>query len=975
MHFFFQFLEAAKEENNQIEKQRAYATLGRVYLLQAQSNPDGSTSEEFKRQIMNAEKSFQKSLEVCESLTNQPKLELLDMKARLYLNLGVTYECKEDYEKAIKFMENAMNICRHNDFWDLLHQCYFATGSLYTNRLDDATKALRFYNLAVNIAERLSSNRVVKICQTLLSKSEVIIKLGDFQSAKQVLHKAYKLKTSDVSDRETIEKNLKIGEYQNHVPRIESPINFLILDFNLVVAMCRAQDSLVTTDTENYMERRRLYELMGDGACKLKNYKVAISYYLNMLEVAEQNNEQGKDLIPIYVSLYQTYKDNKEYSLALNYMWKEYELCRDVNKEAFNTLFGIAQTSKLAGMDFWDVDGIYERAKKEAQAMGDKNKEKLVLCEQIELRKKCGMETMAELLRKEATLAGFTIKEETDDQEGDGYEIDSEPLTEELNTPEVGEDICLDDLSDSANESEDIPVASTSNNNNSHRLRRRGCFKVVKNEKGETQLHRASISGNIQQARRLLDQGHPVNLRDHCGWLPLHEAANHGYKEIVELLLDHGASINDKGGTKCDGITPLHDACGNGCLEVVELLLDRGANATLRNDLNKTPLDSLEHWRKGVTLNASEQSFFEIIHSRLKQKLDKAGIQTAIELTSPAKSPIKSPTRARSKSTTPRKRLVISPSSSDDENIETVDDILDEAFPNAINHLNETQYFGSSPPSSLLSHVDYREVMEDIRKGNQKNKVEILGDTLRPVEKISKRSGLLAENELDYDNWLEDDVGPSRKKRRYTSDPEIQGETSGNARDQTSHGSGKRKLQSASHFYDNDVSSTLENNTHAAIANVIDDSDNTSDDSSRDAFNILMSSNGTGGRTKKRKPSFSSNRSTSDGNLRQQSSLLENGFSRHRIESPDTSQYSVSSTVISPFKHSMGPVSTASVKVKVKDDLLNVPVNRNVTDDLTIEWLAEEAAKRYYKYIYFVVVPINFSISNKFCFYSLSFIV
>lgn len=47
--------------------------------------------------------------------------------------------------------------------------------------------------------------------------------------------------------------------------------------------------------------------------------------------------------------------------------------------------------------------------------------------------------------------------------------------------------------------------------------------------------------------------GHPVNCRDHAGWLPLHEAANHGFIDIVELLLDNGATLNDKGGTGCEG--------------------------------------------------------------------------------------------------------------------------------------------------------------------------------------------------------------------------------------------------------------------------------------------------------------------------------------------------------------------------------------------------------------------------------------
>ena len=75
-----------------------------------------------------------------------------------------------------------------------------------------------------------------------------------------------------------------------------------------------------------------------------------------------------------------------------------------------------------------------------------------------------------------------------------------------------------------------------------------------------------------------LYQGHPVNPRDYCGWLPLHEAANHGFIEIVQYLLDKGALIDDRGGEHCGGVTPLHDACCCGNLTVVELLVARGAN-------------------------------------------------------------------------------------------------------------------------------------------------------------------------------------------------------------------------------------------------------------------------------------------------------------------------------------------------------------------------------------------------------------
>lgn len=69
---------------------------------------------------------------------------------------------------------------------------------------------VRFLNLALEVAERLPE-KVLKMCETLIAKSDIFIKTGDFQSAKQVLHKAYKLKSSNKDDRETVEKRLRVG--------------------------------------------------------------------------------------------------------------------------------------------------------------------------------------------------------------------------------------------------------------------------------------------------------------------------------------------------------------------------------------------------------------------------------------------------------------------------------------------------------------------------------------------------------------------------------------------------------------------------------------------------------------------------------------------------------------------------------------------------------------------------------------------
>ena len=74
-----------------------------------------------------------------------------------------------------------------------------------------------------------------------------------------------------------------------------------------------------------------------------------------------------------------------------------------------------------------------------------------------------------------------------------------------------------------------------------------------------------------------------MNVRDNCGWTPLHEACNYGHLEVVRTLLDNGADIDDPGGELCGGVTPLIDAVVNGHVDVVTLLVDRGADLGARD--------------------------------------------------------------------------------------------------------------------------------------------------------------------------------------------------------------------------------------------------------------------------------------------------------------------------------------------------------------------------------------------------------
>ncbi|XP_057326523.1 ankyrin-3-like [Microplitis mediator] len=68
---------------------------------------------------------------------------------------------------------------------------------------------------------------------------------------------------------------------------------------------------------------------------------------------------------------------------------------------------------------------------------------------------------------------------------------------------------------------------------------------------------------------------------------PLHYAVINGDREVVNLLLDRGASIVAKNG---DGRAPLHHAVEKQDIEMIELLLQRKAFINTRDDTGQSPL-------------------------------------------------------------------------------------------------------------------------------------------------------------------------------------------------------------------------------------------------------------------------------------------------------------------------------------------------------------------------------------------------
>jgi ankyrin repeat protein len=114
-----------------------------------------------------------------------------------------------------------------------------------------------------------------------------------------------------------------------------------------------------------------------------------------------------------------------------------------------------------------------------------------------------------------------------------------------------------------------------------------------KDNDGNSALSEAATHGYTDIAQKVLEHGATVEIQDLKGHTPLWRAAKRGHEAVAKLLLEKGAELESKNNY---GQTLLSWAAEKGCEAVAKLLLEKGAELESKDKNGRTPLSRAAVW-------------------------------------------------------------------------------------------------------------------------------------------------------------------------------------------------------------------------------------------------------------------------------------------------------------------------------------------------------------------------------------------
>ncbi|CAF0838425.1 unnamed protein product [Didymodactylos carnosus] len=610
---FKEYLKCAQEQANDDETERAFTSLAVLYLRWYEYMQEDILCDDEKL----LQETFNRSYDAAyNSLLTIEKLDKLHVEEKKKMGLkskrrNNEFMSDKDYEKDLalrrvrtyinmanainekystdnsssslhkirKLVNDALTLAKKFEMKRELGRLYFALASYYqtySNFLQKKVEIVYALEQALDYYKRLED--YVLYGTTLIDAANLLILFDDYAAAKDYFLKVYKPSTISALVKENM---------QHQLACVQRLLNGIIDTYKS------------ETDIK---KKLRLAEKIGDIYSDLKKYELAKDYYSKQLKHAQEVDLNEKQMATIYSSLGLSCMKLHEWQNAMDYFRRELSYLVTIPQsetKICDALVEIIKCEYRLKISLTERLETIERAFEIAKSSKSKSLIRETMALLIRLQKRDPSLQYDKQINNFIKKLDPPINEDncsdfeyisngcSDQPESDNE--DSQPVTTDDEDDETILNSLMNDLIDEDEEETIIVSKRVSLSTQKSKI-----FKPV-NRKGEYPLHVACQNGNYEKVVQLVNDGHPVNCQDNCGWYPLHEACNFGHVDIVRYLLNSNASVNV---INEDCLTPLHDACENGHIPVIELLLEHGAKPEKKRLGNYTALDDLNDYQE-----------------------------------------------------------------------------------------------------------------------------------------------------------------------------------------------------------------------------------------------------------------------------------------------------------------------------------------------------------------------------------------
>uniref|UniRef100_A0A8C4T122 Tonsoku-like protein n=1 Tax=Erpetoichthys calabaricus TaxID=27687 RepID=A0A8C4T122_ERPCA len=697
---------------------------------------------------------------------------------RTFLYRNETDQSQESLQKAEDAFKRSMRIIderlegkvSHSELSVMRARLYLNLGFVYDG-MKDPQRCSDFIRRSIFIAERNQLHE--DLYRAMFNLGSIHFREGLHSNAVRCLEKAkdcaHKMqeKFSESECHHSIGKVLlALGDFvaaKRALKKLTRWVPSINLNVKVSIKGCHLEEAIAEMSEKDVQGIMGMSEQLGDLCCKVACYGKALDHYLTQLTCAKSLKKPACELAVIHVSLAATYSDLKQHQKAVEHYREELILRKGNPKEECETWLNIAISLEETGSALEEIEDCYQSALDCAKQVHLPTLQLRVLKQLFMVQHKLGSVSAANTEAKIKYLSDSQrVSDESEPDEDQDEAPNSEPL-EESDLELTSSDDNLDEYSKS------VPGR--------RRWNRR-------NEKGETLLHRACIEGNLKQAQCLVDKGHPLNPRDYCGWTPLHEACNHDHFDIVQLLLDRGANVNDPGGPLCEGITPLHDALSCGNFKVARLLIEKGASVSAKNAKGHTPFETLNEWLRNYGKHLDQETIQKCKDVKILLKKASSGRASPPQRPQPSRDFQDSELFDAEQSQTlePAKTSIYNtpnynmksgrsrvPSSSS-----TSGEKPSSSSRGRCNSTEDLKWKRKCEQRSVSGREEYQRAMQALGGTKSRFLAYSLSDSTTvppPKTDASCRPAMVPEDEYIEDDWLDDDMGLAQpKKKRKTSE-------------------------------------------------------------------------------------------------------------------------------------------------------------------------------------------------------------